>query len=126
MAELLLTVAQAAKRMQLHPISVRKQLNDGRLRGIQRGGRGRWRIPESALLESAPTQATPSAQDVPSADELAALFAPPTAEEIQRRLASLAELGKNTPRRKGSPPLPADAIAQGYDERIADLMNDHR
>ena len=62
MNEMLLTVEQAAARLQLHPVSVRKQLKEGRLRGIQRGGRGRWRIPESALTESSP--AIPGAETI--------------------------------------------------------------
>ena len=49
--ELLLTVEQAAERLQLAPFTVRKQLREGRLRGIKRGAKS-WRIPESALLES--------------------------------------------------------------------------
>ena len=49
--ELLLTVEQAAERLQLAPFTVRKHLREGRLRGIKRGAKA-WRIPESALLES--------------------------------------------------------------------------
>ncbi len=49
--ELLLTVEQAAERLQLAPFTVRKHLREGRLRGIKRGAKS-WRIPESALLES--------------------------------------------------------------------------
>jgi len=49
MVEMLLTVEQAAERLQLHPNTVRLMLNDGRLRGIKKGRV--WRIPESALTE---------------------------------------------------------------------------
>lgn len=53
--ELLLTVEQAAERLQLAPFTVRKHLREGRLRGIKRGTKS-WRIPESALLESSRTE----------------------------------------------------------------------
>ena len=52
MAELLLTVEQAAERLQMHPESVRRWLRRGELRGIKRGSR--FRIPESALAEKSP------------------------------------------------------------------------
>ena len=55
MNELLLTVEQAAERLQVGPFTVREQLRDGRLRGIKRGRL--WRVPESALMES--SSATP-------------------------------------------------------------------
>ena len=58
--EMLLTVEQAAERLQIKPATVREQLKMGRLRGIKRGRL--WRIPESALLE-------PSAQTQPTKDE---------------------------------------------------------
>ncbi len=49
--EMLLTVEQAAERLSLHPITVRVHLRNGKLRGVKRGSV--WRIPESALLETA-------------------------------------------------------------------------
>lgn len=52
MIEMLLTVEQAAQRLQIHPTSVRRQLQRGHLRGVKRGNL--WRVPESALLESSP------------------------------------------------------------------------
>ena len=53
--EMLLTIEQAALRLQLHRDTVRKQLKRGELRGMKRGRV--WRVPESALTESvaAPT-----------------------------------------------------------------------
>lgn len=51
MAETLLTVEQAAERLQLKPLTVRRQLQRGALRGIKRGRV--WRVPESALVEPA-------------------------------------------------------------------------
>lgn len=45
--EMLLTVEQAAARLQLAPYTVRAQLKRGVLHGIKRGRV--WRIPESAL-----------------------------------------------------------------------------
>ena len=50
--EMLLTVEQAAERLQLAPFTVREQLKRGKLRGIKRGRV--WRVPESALFESSP------------------------------------------------------------------------
>lgn len=43
----LLTVAQAAERLQLNPDTVRKHLRDGVLRGVRVGGQ--WRIPADTL-----------------------------------------------------------------------------
>jgi excisionase family DNA binding protein len=57
MTEMLLTVEQAAERLQIHPTSVRRQLQGGRLRGVKRGRL--WRVPESALLESTPRRLQP-------------------------------------------------------------------
>lgn len=58
MPEILLTVDQAAERLQVHPTSVRRQLQSGRLRGIKRGKL--WRVPESALMESTPLALQPN------------------------------------------------------------------
>ena len=55
--ELLLTVEQAAQRLQLAPFTVREQLKRGQLRGLKRGRV--WRIPESALTESSPPAQAP-------------------------------------------------------------------
>lgn len=52
MTEQFLTVEQAATRLHVHPITVRRQLRSGVLRGIKRGNL--WRVPESALGETAP------------------------------------------------------------------------
>lgn len=51
--EMLLTVEQAAQRLQLAPFTVREQLKRGQLRGMKRGKV--WRIPESALMETTPS-----------------------------------------------------------------------
>ena len=50
--ETLLTVEQAAERLSVHPITVRRHLRSGLLRGVKRGRL--WRVPESALVEAAP------------------------------------------------------------------------
>jgi excisionase family DNA binding protein len=52
--EMLLTVEQAAQRLQLTEDTIRVQCRTGALRGIKRGRA--WRIPESALLEPTPTK----------------------------------------------------------------------
>ena len=100
MAELLLTVDQTAKRLQIHPVSVRRQLQSGRLRGIKRGKL--WRIPESALTE---TKLENSPQ--------------PTPHEIQQRLAALEAIGRGLPKNRTKPLNLAGNRAQiyGYDER---------
>lgn len=58
MAETLLTVQQAAERLQLRPLTIRRQLQRGALRGIKRGRV--WRVPESALLESSHNRTAPT------------------------------------------------------------------
>ncbi|MBW3635858.1 MAG: helix-turn-helix domain-containing protein [Armatimonadetes bacterium] len=68
--ELLLTVEQAAQRLQAAPFTVRRHLREGRLRGIKRGRD--WRIPESALLESPPQKNDAWAQ---AAARLSAVYA---------------------------------------------------
>lgn len=52
--EMLLTVEQAAQRLQLAPFTIREQLKRGQLRGLKRGKV--WRIPESALTEATPPE----------------------------------------------------------------------
>ena len=49
--EMLLTVEQVAEQLQLNPETIRRQLKTGVLRGVKRGRQ--WRVPESALLETA-------------------------------------------------------------------------
>jgi excisionase family DNA binding protein len=63
--EMLLTIEQAALRLQLHRDTVRKQLKRGDLRGVKRGRV--WRVPESALEEAAPAPATPPVIMTPQA-----------------------------------------------------------
>ena len=68
--ELLLTVEQAAERLQIQPNTVRRHLSSGLLRGIKRGRQ--WRIPASALTESVNNANAPSpATDNPLARALA-------------------------------------------------------
>lgn len=66
--EMLLTVEQAAARLQLSPLTVQRQLKRGALRGVKKGHQ--WRVPESALLESA-NDKTPQAEPNPLARALA-------------------------------------------------------
>jgi excisionase family DNA binding protein len=60
MPEQFLTVEQAASRLQVHPITVRRHLRRGTLRGVKRGNL--WRVPESALEESPPAPISPLVQ----------------------------------------------------------------
>ena len=70
MSEMLLTIEQAAERLQLHGDTVRKQLQRGALRGIKRGRV--WRVPESALTESSAPQRSRWAKD---AERVAGVYA---------------------------------------------------
>ena len=48
--EQLLTVDQVARRLQLHPVTIRRWIKSGRLRGISLGSdRAGWRIRRSEL-----------------------------------------------------------------------------
>lgn len=94
--ELLLTVEQAAERLQLNLVTVRRQLQRGDLRGIRRGRL--WRIPETALTEPSPTSTT----------------------EVTERLAALEQLVRRGQQwTKSAPPLASDAVSSAYDEREA-------
>ncbi len=66
MAELLLTVPEAALRLRLSPLTVQRQLRRGVLRGIKRGKA--WRVPESALMESSEAVAPPAPPAPPPVD----------------------------------------------------------
>lgn len=70
--EMLLTVQQAAERLQLTPYTVREQLKRGTLRGIRRGRI--WRVPESALMEDSPTKREPKKSWDAAAQELAPIY----------------------------------------------------
>lgn len=50
MSEMLLTVDQAAARLQLHPVTIRRQIKRGEIRVIRKGRA--VRIPESAITEN--------------------------------------------------------------------------
>jgi excisionase family DNA binding protein len=52
MMEMLLTVEQAATRLQVDPETIRVRLRRGSLRGLKAGKL--WRVPESALMEGSP------------------------------------------------------------------------
>lgn len=69
--EMLLTVEQAAARLQLAPFTVRQQLKRGALRGIKRGRV--WRIPESALMEPS-ASLRPAQEWKEAANELAPVY----------------------------------------------------
>jgi excisionase family DNA binding protein len=50
MEDELLTVDEAAKRLKIHSVTLRKMLRDGSIRGMKFGIR-EWRVPVSALNE---------------------------------------------------------------------------
>lgn len=115
MVEELLTVEQAARRLQLTPWTIREQLKAGKLRGVKRG-RG-WRIPETALLESVPAPNVPALAAAPISRSTARLDHPVealldatcagakragfnTVEDVDRLIDEVrAELGQDAPRR---------------------------
>lgn len=88
MAEQFLTVEQAAKRLQVHPYTLRRYLREGKIRAIKISRH--YRIAESALhLEAAPTEKTEIAPQKQLRGEA-------------RRAAILALAGKYPPRTTGS------------------------
>ncbi len=87
--EVLLTVEQAAERLQLHPETVRRQLKRGELRAIKRGRV--WRVPESALGEETP--ATSKARSTPQT-RAAAILAEFRSGDLTRRNAAIVELAR--------------------------------
>ncbi len=86
--EMLLTVEQAAERLQLHPETVRRQLKRGELRAIKRGRV--WRVPESALGEATPEAVTASTPQTRAAAILAAF----DSGDMKRRNAAIIELAR--------------------------------
>ena len=84
--EMLLTVEQAAERLQLHPETVRRQLKRGELRAIKRGRV--WRVPESALTEVTAIVSTPQTRAL---EILAAL----DSGDMKRRNAAIVELAQS-------------------------------
>ncbi len=117
MPETLYTVEEAAQRLKMHPDTLRRQLRQGRIRSVRTGKL--WRIPESVL--TAPESGAPSIEGELSPDELAALFAPPTPEEIAQRLAALDSI-KSAAAARDSSTHPLDLSGDrgevyGYTER---------
>lgn len=119
MPEAFYTVDEAAQRLRMHPDTLRRQLRQGRIRSVRTGKL--WRIPESALEAPSIEAAGPSIESELSPDELAALFAPPTPEEIARRLAALDSIKRAAAARdSGTPPLDLSGDrgdVYGYTER---------
>ena len=104
--EMLLTVEQAAERLQLAPFTVREQLKRGKLRGIKRGRV--WRVPESALFES-------SSQNEPRVTMERSAESP-----LARALALVAQLEsemQNAPQRVGGVDDAATEIRAMREER---------
>lgn len=70
MTEMFLTVEQAAERLQLSPVTIRRQIKSGVLPGVRRGRV--YRIPESALSQSIPPR-TPALRTPAPVDALGPL-----------------------------------------------------
>jgi excisionase family DNA binding protein len=53
MTERLLKIDEAAERLGMRPFTIRKWLRQGKLRGVKTAPhqRGKWRVPESAVVE---------------------------------------------------------------------------
>lgn len=128
MAELLLTVPEAAARLRLAPITIQRQLKRGTLRGIKRGKV--WRIPESALTENTP--ATPESSKAPEtpatpqtpATRAAAILAEMQSGDLRRRNAALVALfHADSATREIVSQAAARAVADydGPDDDFADL-----
>lgn len=83
--EMFLTIEQAATRLQLHPETVRRQINRGLMRAVKRGRV--WRVPESALEEAAPVAAS-TATSTEAAATTAATMPQVSAETIWREMIS--------------------------------------
>ena len=84
--EMLLTVEQAATRLQLHPETVRRQLKRGEMRGVKRGRV--WRVPESALQEAVPA----TDQDATTQQQAEAIWAQMISQEPGSHNAALQRL----------------------------------
>lgn len=103
MPETLLTVDEAAQRLKMKPATLRNQLRAGRIASVRTGKL--WRIPESALEPTPPRRdvapMVSSASDEPMSGDVAALFAPPTPDEIARQLQALDKLTGDAQKRAG-------------------------
>ena len=98
MTEMFLTVEQAAERLQLSPVTIRRQIKSGVLKGVRRGRV--YRIPESALSQSSDSVA-PRIAAVP--------------DEIARRLDALDALVADLPdnrARAGLAPLSDEDVSR--------------
>lgn len=92
--EMLLTVEQAAERLQLHPETVRRQLKRGELRAIKRGRV--WRVPESALGEATPDTHKVATQNASTPQtRAAAILAALDSGDMKRRNAAIIELARS-------------------------------
>lgn len=113
--ELLLTVEQTAGRLQMHPVSVRRLLARGEIRGVKRGRV--WRIPESALSEQ--TKQAPANWN--ENQQLDAGMESPLNRALALVEASEAKSGmRSTPAQKSNA---AALLREAREGRTAQLMN---
>lgn len=152
MTETFYTVEEAARRLKMHPDTLRRQLRQGRIKSVRTGKL--WRIPESVF---SPTVENADFSDLENADftklhntefgalentdwselknadfngligggsvmDLSALLAPPTPKEIARRLAALETLGQGIDSESGTDNDPTAGVRSDYDERTRRIM----
>ena len=117
MTETLLTVDEAAQRLRIKPATLRSQLRAGRVRAVRTGKH--WRIPESELEpKAAPIAPNFEGVSTPTPDELTALFAPPTSQDIAHQLDALDKLTGAAPMAAPETDLSGDrGEVYGYAER---------
>ncbi|HUF54756.1 MAG TPA: helix-turn-helix domain-containing protein [Dehalococcoidia bacterium] len=84
----LLTVAEVAERLRIHPMTVRRHIKSGKLRAT-RVGRS-VRVPEDSLDEVAYTPAP--ARELTEEEWIARLLAPPSPEEQAKRDRAIEEM----------------------------------
>ena len=110
MAELYLTTEQAADRLQLHPETIRRQIQSGRLRAIRRGRV--YRIPESAIEESSPPRT--EAPRRPAKAEAEAIMGDLQSRDGRIRNAAIMALNHTAPQVRAIVEAAAAKAAEAY------------
>jgi excisionase family DNA binding protein len=106
MAEIFLTVEQAAGRLQVKPFTLREWIKRGKIRAIRPGHA--WRVPESAIAELAP----PSTASNTNGSDLSRALAMVKARDARKPAKSVRKISA------------AEEISAMRDERLAELSHD--